>query len=148
MTPTAPELLAGCAAALAKSPRPEDGGVFGAARLTTVATINVLVAQECAPGGAVRVAENAALRALLADAASSYGRAFDEARTIGDGDLSLAALDQANAALRRLLIGLHQAVEAAGDRQMDRTILALYRDMARGREMTLPASRPVVAPQS
>jgi hypothetical protein len=145
MTPTAPELLAGCAAALSKPLRPEDGSVFGAARLTTVATINVLVAQECATGSAVRVAENAALRALLADAAPGYGGALEEARTIGDGGLSLAALDQANAALRRRLIGLHQAVEAVGDRQMDRRILALYRDMALGREMKLPASRPVVA---
>ena len=145
MTPTAPELLAGCAAALSKPPRPEDGSVFGAARLTTVATINVLVAQECATGGAVRVAENAALRGLLADAAPSYGGEFEAARTIGDGDLSLAALDQANAALRRLLIGLHEAVEAAGDRQMDRTILALYRDMARRREIKLPAGRPSAA---
>ena len=145
MTPTAPELLAGCAAALSKLPRPEDGSLFGAARLMTVATINVLVAQECATGAAVRAAENAALRALLADAAPSYGPAFAEARTIGDGDLSLAALDQANAALRRLLIGLHEAVEAAGDRRMDRTILALYRDMALRREIKLPASRPVAA---
>jgi len=148
MTPTAPELLAGCAAALSKPPRPEDGSLFGAARLTTVAAITMLVAQECATGASVRVAENAALRALLADAAPSYGGAFGEARSIGDGDLSLAALDKANAALRRLLIGLHQAVEAAGDRRMDRRILALYRDMALGREITLPASRPVVASQS
>ena len=145
MTPTAPELLAGCAAALAKPPRPEEGSVFGAARLMTVATINVLVAQECATGAAVRAAENAALRALLVDAAHAYGRAFEAARTIDDGDLSLAALDQANAALRRLLIGLHEAVEAAGDRRMDRTILALYRDMALKREIKLPASRPVAA---
>ena len=46
MTPTAPELLAGCAAALTKPPRAEDGDVSAAARLLTVAIINVLGAQE------------------------------------------------------------------------------------------------------
>jgi hypothetical protein len=137
MTPTVPELLAGCAAALTKPPRPEDGGVFGTARLLTVATINALVAQECASGAAVRVAENAALRAFLLEAGPVYGRAFEEARRVGDGDLSLAALDQANARLRHLLIELHEAVETAGDHRTDRKILALYRDMARKRELKL-----------
>jgi hypothetical protein len=142
MTPTAAELLAGCAAALTKPPRAEDGAVFGAARLLTVATINALVAQECAFGAAVRVAENAALRAFLVEAAPSYGGAFEGARVIGDGDLSLAALDQANARLRRLLIDLHQAIETVGDQQADRKILALYREMARNRELKLPMSKP------
>jgi hypothetical protein len=141
MTPTAPELLAGCAAALTKPPRPEDGGVFDAARLLTVATINALVAQECASGVAVRVAENGALRAFLVEAAPAYGCAFDGARTICDGDLSLAALDQANAKLRRLLIDLHEAVETLGDHRTDRKILALYRDMAGNRELKLPVSK-------
>lgn len=142
MTPTAPEVLAGCAAALTKPPRAEDGGVFAAARLLTVAIINVLVAQECVSGAAIRVAENAALRAFLVAAAPAYGRAFEGARDISDGDLSLAALDQANATLRRLLIDLHEAVEAAGDRRTDRNILALYREMARNRELKLPVSKP------
>jgi hypothetical protein len=142
MTPTAPELLAGCAAALTKPPRPEDGGVFGAARLLTVATINALVAQECVCGAAVRVAENAALRALLVGAAPAYGGAFEEAQSVGDGDLSLVALDEANAKLRRLLVRLHEAVEAADDQAMDRKILALYRDIAGKRELKLPASKP------
>ncbi len=142
MTPTAPELLAGCAAALTKPQRPEDGGVLGAARLLTVATINALVAQECVSGAAVRVAENAALREFLVRAAPTYGGAFEEAQSVGDGDLSLMALDEANAKLRRLLVGLHEAVEAADDRAMDRKILALYRNMAGGRELKLPVTRP------
>src|SRR5262249_34915635 len=50
MTPTIPELLRGCAAALSKPPCAEDAGVFADARLLTVATINQLVAQECANG--------------------------------------------------------------------------------------------------
>ncbi len=142
MTPTAPEILAGCAAALSKPLSAEDAGAFAAARVLTAATLTMLVAQECATGSAVRLRENAALRALLTDAALAYGAAYSEAGTIGDGDLSLAALDQANARLRRLLIRLHEAVEAAADGAMDRKILALYRDMAQRRALKLPVNKP------
>lgn len=141
MTPTAPELLAGCAAALAQPLRPEEAGLFGAARQLTAATINGLVAQECADGAAVRVWENAALRACLAEAAPAYGADFAAAADIGDGDLSLAALDAANARLRLLLIRLHEAVEARGDDRRDGEILKLYRQMSRRRELKLPASK-------
>lgn len=142
MTPTAPELLAGCAAALSAVPNAEDAGLFTATRLRTVATINVLVAQECATGSAVRVWENGALRSLLIEAAANYGAAIAEAGAIDDGDLSLAALDGANAKLRRLLIGLHEAVEAASDHRIDRIILSFYREMARRRALKLPGEKP------
>ncbi len=142
MTPTAPELLVGCAAALVAVPSTEDAGLFTATRLRTVATLNVLVAQECANGSAVRLWENATLRALLVEAAEKYGARFAEAASIDDGDLSLTALDGANARLRRLLIGLHEATEDAADHKLDRTILALYREMARRRELRLPGETP------
>jgi hypothetical protein len=142
MTPTAPELLAGCAAALATVPNAEDAGLFTATRLRTVATINVLVAQECATASAVRVWENSALRSLLVEAAAKHGSAFAEAASIDNGDSSLAVLDEANARLRRLLIRLHEAVEAALDHKLDRRILALYREMARRRELRLPGEKP------
>jgi hypothetical protein len=142
MTPTAPEVLAGCAAALSKPLQAEDAGVFAAARLSTVAIINHLVAQECADGSAVRTWENAALRALLADAAPAYDAPCSEAAFINDGNLSLAALDEANARLRRLLIRLHEAVEAAADQPMDRRILAFYREMAERRALKLPGVKP------
>jgi hypothetical protein len=138
VTPTIPELLLGCAAALSKPVRDEDAGAFAEARLMTVATINLLVAQECATGVAVRVWENAALRTVLTQAAALYGAAYGEAAAIEDGDLSLSALDEANFRLRRLQIRLHEAVEAAADGAMDRKILALYRDMAERRALTLP----------
>ena len=142
MTPTAPELLIGCAAALAAAPNAEDAGLFAATRLRTLATLNVLVAQECANGPAARVWENAALRSLLVEAAEKYGAAFAEAASIADGDLSLIALDGANARLRRLLIDLHEAAESAADYRLDRTILALYREMARRRALRLPGETP------
>ena len=139
MTPTIPELLKGCAAALSKPMRAEDAGAFADARLQTVATINLLVAQECATAVAVRLWENAALRTVLMQAATAYGSVYGEAAAIDDGELSLSALDDANLRLRHLLIRLHEAVETAADQPMDRKILALYREMAERRILTLPS---------
>ena len=143
MTPTAPELLAGCAAALSAVPNAEDAGLYTATRLRTVATINVLVAQECATGAAVR---DLGERRVTVAARRSRGEirrcSAPSAESIDDGDLSLAALDSANARLRRLLIRLHEAVEAAADHKLDRKILALYREMARRRELRLPGEKP------
>jgi hypothetical protein len=141
MKPTAADLLNGCIAALTAPPRPEDGGLFATARLRTVALINKLVALECADGSAVRVWENAALRSLLAEAASRYPAVAD-AHATGDGDHSVEALDAANARLRRSLIRLHEAVELARDRDLDRRILKLYREIARRRELWLPPVKP------
>jgi hypothetical protein len=142
MTPTAADLLNGCILALSTPPRPEDLGLFTMARLRTVASINKLVALESAEAAAVRVWENAALRSLLADVAPAYAAATDVA-AIGDGDCSIGALDAANAELRRMLIQLHEAAELARDRDLDRRILKLYRDIAQRRELWLP---PVKTP--
>ena len=54
----------------------------------------------------MRAWENAALRAVLMQAAAGYGAAFADAAAIDDGELSLPALDEANYRLRRLLIRL------------------------------------------
>ena len=142
MTPTSIDLLNGCIKTLAAPPRPEDAGMFAIARLRTVALINRLVAMEAADGTAARVWENAALRSLFAEAAARYPAAAGAA-TLGNEDFSLEALDAANAKLRRLLIALHEAVELAGDTALDRTILTLYREIARRRELNLPPVRPV-----
>nr|MBA3812477.1 hypothetical protein [Caulobacteraceae bacterium] len=56
-----------------------------------------------------------------------------------DADVALSALDLANADLRRLLIALHETVEARGDTALDAEILALYRAMAHARRLELPA---------
>jgi hypothetical protein len=142
MTPTAADLLNGCIRTLAAPPRPEDAGMFATARLRTVALINMLVAMESPQGTATRVWENAALRSLLSESAGKYP-AMSAASGIGNGDFSLEALDAANAKLRRLLIELHEAAELARDVALDRTILTLYREIARRRELHLPPIKPV-----
>ena len=140
MTPTAQHLLNACIMTLATPPRPEDAGVFAAARIRLVALTNRLAAAETADAAAVRVRENAALRAILAEAGPAHG--ISTAGAGDDGDYSLTRLDAANAGLRRLLIRLHEAAEQTGDRALDRKILKLYRDMARWRELVLPPVKP------
>jgi hypothetical protein len=137
MTPTVPELLNGCILTLMTPPRPEDAGLFSAARLRLIALVNRLVALESADGAAVRVRENAALRALIAEAGPRHGVSPGDAAETADGDYSLVVLDAANAKLRRLVICLHEAAEQAGDIELDRRILELYCEMARRRELYL-----------
>jgi hypothetical protein len=144
MTPTVAELLVGCATAVAAKLPAEDGGIFLAARMRAVAMLNNLAAQEALVSAKVRTWENAALRALLTEAATRYGAPFATAGEVSDGDLSLVALDTANAELRRTLIRLHEAVEAAADYPLDRKILALYREMAERRELELAPMKPLV----
>lgn len=140
MTPTAQDLLNACIMTLATPLRPEDAGMFAAARLRLVALTNKLAAMEAADAAAIRVRENAALRAILAEAGPAHSIAAD--KLPDDGDYSIAALDAANAALRRRLIRLHEAAEQASDHALDRRILKLYRDMAGWRELHLPPVKP------
>jgi len=143
MTPTAQDLLNAANKALATPTRPEDAGVFAAARARLVALTNHLVGLENEDATNVRMRENAALREVIAAAGPAHGIAARDAHAISDGDYSLAALDAANAGLRRLLIRLHEAVEREHHVALDRKILKLYRDMARWRELDLPPVKPV-----
>jgi hypothetical protein len=106
--------------------------------------LNAFAAQEAERGVAVRLEENALIRALLGRAADRYGAALGgrlgAAAESQDLDLTWSALDAANAELRRILIALHEAVEAAGDTALDHEILILYRDMAHLRRLELPAA--------
>ena len=103
MTPTAQDLLNAAKKALATPTRPEDAGVFAAARARLVALTNHLVELENEDATNVRMRENAALREIIAAAGPAHGIAAKDAHAISDGDYSLAALDAANAGLRRLL---------------------------------------------
>jgi hypothetical protein len=142
MTPTVSDLLTGCIKTLTAPSAAEDAGLFQTARMRTVALLNRLVALECAQGAAVRIAENAAIRTLLAQAGSRYAPLAEVAAVTSDGDCGIETLDAANAKLRRLLIELHEKAESAGDIALDRKILTLYRAMAERREFPLPPVKP------
>lgn len=140
MTPSVIEVMRGCAAALTQPPSPDAGPEFFASRVGMISMLANLAAQEANRAAAAAAAENTDIRALFAGA-SAYdaaigGRLAAEAQET-DTDLSLTALDAANARLRRLLVELHTRVEDAGDAALDRTILALYVRMAEGRRLQL-----------
>lgn len=136
MTPTLAQILTGNAVAIAGLAADPGGQEFAGARLTVIAMLSVLAAQEAERGAAARAAENVAIAAVLAEAAADHG-CDPTAPEVGAP--TLTALDAANAELRRRLIALHEAVEARGDGARDRAILALYRRMAEGRTLVLPA---------
>jgi len=85
----------------------------------------------------VRVAENARIRAMFAQAATldlpdhSLAARLDEASQSKDPGLRISELDLENGRLRQLLVQLHEAVEnLAGDapRDMDRAIWQMHRE--------------------
>ncbi len=138
MTPTVPELLTGNFLAMLDAPPAESTGDFMQARIGVTGMISLLCAQEAERGIEARAWENTAIRALLAASAPTYGEAFAEAAEGEDHDVSLAAMDRANAALRRSLIDLHIAVETARDAALDTAIRQLYVKMADARRLDLP----------
>ncbi|MDP1738565.1 MAG: hypothetical protein Q8L23_14130 [Caulobacter sp.] len=138
MTPTVPELLLGNFLALMEPPPPESMGDFLQGRVAVTGMIALLSAQEAERGIEARAWENGAIRALLTASAPAWGDRFGEAAKGVDKDLSLAAMDRANAALRRELIALHIAVEQARDAALDTEIRKLYVKMADARRLDLP----------
>ncbi len=114
----------------------------------TIAMSMILAAQEIARGGGQDAAEVAELRALFARAAERGGAALQlhealmtEAGAPAPG-ASPTALREALASARRLLIALHETVEALDAdwaRATEREILAHLRASADARRLHLPA---------
>jgi hypothetical protein len=138
MTPNVRDVLQGVAVALAAPPSADHGPAYTMGRMGMVSTLAMLAAAEAERAARDAIAENAAIRALFASAGGyDADGALAAAANAVDADLSVPALDAANAALRRQLIGLHEKVEAAGDAAMNRQIVALYGKMASIRRMAL-----------
>ena len=135
MTPTLPDILRGNFMSLAMPMTPDMAGDFMTTRVGVIGLLNLLAAQEAERGTAGALAENDAIKAVLREGASA-GHDVEIADPVTDA--TPAAIDARNAALRRALIGLHEAVEQTGDETLDRRILALYRRMAEGRKLILP----------
>ena len=68
MTPTLPEILRGNFMCLAVPPTADMAGDYMTARITVIALLNLLAAQEAERGELAATVENAAIAALLADA--------------------------------------------------------------------------------
>ncbi len=138
MTPTVPELLLGNFLCLIDPPPNESVGDYLQAKIGVTGMISMLCAQEAERGVEARAWENRAIRDLLKAGAGRYGETFAQAAAGEDKDLSLAAMDRANAGLRRALIDLHVAAETARDAVLDDQIRALYVKMADARRLDLP----------
>jgi len=146
MTPTAPELLIGNFMTLIEPSPPESAGEFMAGKIGVTGMISLLLAQEMEKGAAVRVAENRAIRGLLAEAAEggwapAQTAALNTLARGEDGDLTLTALDRDNAALRTALIALQAAVEEAANaagKAREKRIVRLLRENADARRLDLP----------
>ena len=136
MTPSLPDILVGNFMCMADPGPPEQQGEFMAGKVGLVALLSLLAAQEAERGVAARVEENALIRATMAAAVADYGHEL--AGLPSTDDLTIAALDRVNAALRKALIGLHEAVEARGDIARHHAILRLYAKMAELRRLDLP----------
>ncbi len=138
MTPNVRDVLQGVVVALASPPSPEVGMIYAASRMGMVSTLTMLAAAEADRAAHDAALENADIRALFAEADryDDDGALAAVARET-DADLSVPALDAANARLRRQLIALHERVETAGDAAMNRQIVALYVRMAQIRRMAL-----------
>jgi hypothetical protein len=140
MTPSVKDVLRGCAVALATPVSPEAGMDYAASRFGVVGMLIVLAANEADTAASAAMAENRDIRALFAERArydNALGGRLSTAAAATDSDLSLTALDAANADLRRLLIELHEKAEAAGDAATEKAIVALYGRMAHLRRMAL-----------
>lgn len=138
MTPNVRDVLQGVVVALSTPPQPEVGMAYTASRVGMVGTLVMLAAGEADRAAHDAVAENVEIRALFARArAYDTDGALAAAARESDPDLSVPALDAANARLRRLLIALHERVEAADDAGLNRQIVALYVRMAQIRRMAL-----------
>ena len=138
MTPALADILRGNFLCLAIPGPPEQQGEFMTGRVGVIALLSLLAAQEVERGTTARTWENAAIAAVLADGAEAYGVPYAELAETTAKDMSVEALDKANAALRRGLIALHEAVETAGDLARHRAIVALYGEMAEIRRLDLP----------
>jgi hypothetical protein len=108
----------------------QEHDAFGGSTLVVAGLLAVLGAQEADKAAAWRVADIAAMRALLNDGGVAVP-------ATGDG-MTLTELDAAWAILSDALIAYHAAVETTGDTAADAAICAFYRDSTARRELVWP----------
>lgn len=109
------------------------------ASVTMHAMLLASVREEMDRAAARRVEENAALRALFAEAAPDVRDAalrerLESAASAEDASLRVPDLEAANLALRALLIELHAHAEAVGTAAARRIDAAIWRELAASTE--------------
>lgn len=145
MKPQVDQLLGLTAAQIAAELAPLLPAGYAQGQATLGAVMLSLAAQEYDRAADIRVAENRELRALFAELAPLVADTALKARleTAARGEetsLRIAALDDANYALRRLLIALHAQIEdlpGEAARRAERRIWSVLRASAERRKLTL-----------
>lgn len=116
---------------------------YGQGSATTTAVLLLMVGQEFDRAADIRARENRVMRALFGDAAKNItgelGAKLSAVAGNRDEDLTIAALDRANAELKRLLIDLQIHAEQAGDRPLELRVLRFLSEAATARQVHLPA---------
>ena len=144
MNLTLETLLHGVAATLRdrSAPAIEDSFAIEASRLA--AMLITISANAVDDAAAARVWENAALRALFADAQPAFGgdlaRRLGEAALSADPGLKISELDRENARLRTILVELHAAVENADNDQACKLDARIWRLLRETEERRAPRS--------
>lgn len=108
-----------------------------------IAFMMMLSAQEYGRAADIRAKENADMRALFASAApklrdAELQKQLKDAAQGEETSLEISALNAENYKLRRLLIALHEYVDAANDHAASREIWALLKRMADRRYLKVP----------
>jgi hypothetical protein len=120
------------------------GYAQGAAALTSF--MLMLSAEEYDRAADIRVADNSDMRALFRELAPRVGdgslkRKLETAAASRDASLKIAALDEANYELRRLLIALQEHVETRKDaRDAEKRIWGVLKASAERRVLKMPGS--------
>ncbi len=145
MKPEVDQLLGLCAAQIAAELAPLLPAGYAQGQATLNAVMLSLAAQQYDRAAEIRVAENRDLRALFAELApqvtdASLKTQLGAASRGEDASLRIAALNEANYALRRLLIALHAHIEDAPGvvaRAAERRIWSVLRAAASRRQLVL-----------
>ena len=116
---------------------------YGQGSVTTTAVLLLMAGQEFDRAADIRAKENAAMRRLFDEVAGAVGGALGQrlqAEAGGkDENLTIAALDKANAALKTSLIALQAHAEDSGRPELQTRILKLLQLFATSRQIFLPA---------
>jgi hypothetical protein len=143
MKPEADQILGLSAMQLLSTLTPLLPDSYSQGTASLIAFMMMLSAQECERAADIRAKENADMRALFASLApksrdTELKLKMEEAAQTQDTSLEISVLNTANYRLRRLLIALHEYVDAQNDNATSKEIWALLKRMADRRYLKVP----------
>lgn len=146
MKPDVDSFLTQAADTLTEEILPHLSDEYRAGTVSVIALMLKVAAEEYDRAADLRVAENQAIRSLFADAAEriedeELAARLREAAAGQEASYRIRSLDTSNAALRRLLVELHERVECGSDAasvSLGTAISDLLQRNAELRILTLP----------